>query len=185
MPQSKILVDTNAYLRLAKTIRPLLFVPFGDDEYCLYILPELNEELASRKLQSKFPWVDDEEFTENRKHSPLIGKKQKKSIQQAFEFIWDHVQSDLPGPSKVDAWYIAYAYELGVPVVTDDQDMAELAQAFDVRVLSTLELLKIMFDCGHTDMKTINGLCGYLRYWSDFTPRMEADYGRLFGDQKI
>lgn len=46
MPQSKILVDTNAYLRLAKTVRPLLFVPFGDNEYCLYILPELNEELA-------------------------------------------------------------------------------------------------------------------------------------------
>ncbi|MEA9390931.1 hypothetical protein SJI19_10305 [Acerihabitans sp. TG2] len=45
MPQSKILVDTNAYLRLAKTIRPLLFVTFGDNEYCLYILPELIEEL--------------------------------------------------------------------------------------------------------------------------------------------
>ena len=45
MPQSKILVDTNSYLRLAKSIRPLLFVPFGDKEYCLYILSELNEKL--------------------------------------------------------------------------------------------------------------------------------------------
>ncbi len=51
MAQSKILVDTNAYLRLAKTIRPLLFMPFGENEYCLYILPELNEELKSHKLQ--------------------------------------------------------------------------------------------------------------------------------------
>ncbi|MCM2771236.1 DNA-binding protein, partial [Escherichia coli] len=109
MPQSKILVDTNAYLRLAKTVRPLLFVPFGDNEYCLYILPELNEELAGRKLQSKFPWVDDEEFAENRKHFPQIGKKQKKSIQQTFEYVWDHVQTELPGPSKVDTWYVAYA----------------------------------------------------------------------------
>ena len=125
MPQSKILVDTNAYLRLARTIRPLLFVPFGDNEYCLYILPELNAELAGRKLQSKFPWVDEEEFTENRKHFPLVGKKQRNSIQQAFEYVWDYVQTDLPGPSRVDAWYIAYALELGVPVVTDDQDMTE------------------------------------------------------------
>ena len=91
MPQSKILVDTNAYLRLARTIRPLLFVPFGDNEYCLYILPELNAELAGRKLQSKFPWVDEDQFTENRKHFPLVGKKQTKSIQQAFEYVWDYV----------------------------------------------------------------------------------------------
>ena len=57
MPQSKILVDTNSYLRLAQTIRPLLFLPFGDGEYCLYILPELNVELSNRRLKSKFPWV--------------------------------------------------------------------------------------------------------------------------------
>lgn len=50
MTQSKILVDTNAYLRLAKTIRPLLFNPFGDNGYCLYILPELNTELTNNRL---------------------------------------------------------------------------------------------------------------------------------------
>ena len=184
MPQSKILVDTNAYLRLARTIRPLLFVPFGDNEYCLYILPELNAELAGRKLQSKFPWVDDEEFTENRKHFPLVGKKQAKSIQQAFEYVWDYVQTDLPGPSRVDAWYIAYALELGVPVVTDDQDMTELAKAFDAQVMSTLELLKIMLDCGHTDMQTINGLVEYLKYFSDLPANFQTDYQRLFGAQQ-
>src|SRR5690606_37949859 len=135
MSQSKILVDTNAYLRLAKTIRPLLFVPFGDNEYCLYILQELNTELAGRKLQSKFPWVDDKEFAENRKHFPQISKKQKKSIQQNFEYVWDHVQTELPGPSRVDARYISYALELDVPVVTDDQDMTELAKVFDAKVL--------------------------------------------------
>lgn len=82
---------------------PLLFVPFGDNEYCLYILQELNTELAGRKLQSKFPWVDDKEFAENRKHFPQISKEQKKSIQQNFEYVWDHVQTELPGPSCVDA----------------------------------------------------------------------------------
>lgn len=183
MPQSKILVDTNAYLRLAKTIRPLLFVPFGDNEYCLYILPELNEELASRKLQSKFPWVDEEEFAENRRHFPTIGRKQKRSIEQTFEYIWDYVQTDLPGPSRVDAWYIAYALELGVPVVTDDQDMTDLAKAFEAEVMPTLELLKIMLDCGHTDMKTINGLVEYWKYFSDMPANFKSDFQRLFGDQ--
>lgn len=181
MPQTKILVDTNAYLRLARTIRPLLFVPFGDNEYCLYILPELNEELSRRKLQSKFPWVDDEEFAENRKHFPSVGKKQKESIRQSFEYIWDYVQTELPGPSRVDAWYIAYAHELCVPVVTDDQDMTELAHTFEVQVMPTLELLKFMLDSGHTDMKTINNLVDYWKYFSDMPANFYADYKRLFG----
>ncbi|MEZ5592678.1 MAG: DNA-binding protein [Gammaproteobacteria bacterium] len=180
MPQSKILVDTNAYLRLAKTIHPLLFEPFDDNEYCLYILPELNQELASRKLQSKFPWVDEQEFADNRKHFPAISRKQKKSIQQTFEYVWDHVQTELPGPSKVDAWYITYALELDVPVVTDDQDMTALANIFDAKVIPTLELLKIMLDCGHTDMKTIDGLCDYWRYIADLPANFKSDYQRLF-----
>jgi hypothetical protein len=182
MPQSKILVDTNTYLRLAKTIRPLLFVPFGTNEYCLYILPELNKELASHKLQSKFHWITEAEFDENRKHFPAIGRKQKKSIEQTFDYLWDHVQTELPGPSRVDALYIAYALELDIPVVTDDQDMTELAQAFDAKVMPTLALLKIMLDCGHTDLKTINGLCDYWRHITDLPANFKADYQRLFVD---
>ncbi|EGR1020494.1 PIN domain-containing protein [Vibrio cholerae] len=181
MPQSKILVDTNAYLRLAKTIRPLLFVSFGDEQFCLYILPELNQELAGRKLQSKFPWTEDYEFLENRKHFPSISRKQKQSIKDTFEYVWDYVQTDLSGPSRVDAWYIAYALELGVPVVTDDQDMSELARVFDAQVMSTLELLKIMLDCGHADMKTIDALCSYWQHISDMPAKFHSDYPRLFG----
>lgn len=180
MTQSKILVDTNAYLRLAKTIRPLLFEPFGDNEYCLYVLPELNQELENRKLQSKFHWVDEEEFAANRKYFPKISNKQKNSIQQTFEYLWDHVQTELPGPSKIDALYIAYALELKVPVVTDDQDMIKLANEFDAQVMPTLELLKIMLDCGHTDMKTIDGLCDYWRYIADLPANFKSDYDHLF-----
>lgn len=182
MSQIKILVDTNSYLRLAKTIRPLLFQPFGEKGYCLYILPELNEELEGRRLQSKFPWVEDEEYLENRKHFPNIGRKQKKSIKHNFEFVWDYVQTEFPGPSRIDVWYIAYALELSVPIVTDDQDMAELAKTFDTQVLSTLELLKIMFDSGHTSLATINGLCDYWRYISDMPSNFQSDYQRFFGE---
>lgn len=183
MPQSKVLIDTNAYIRLAKTFRPLLFTPFGDNEYCLYVLPELNHELGSRNLQSKFPWVTEEEFEKNREHFPSISRKQKKSIQQTFDYLWDHVQTELPGPSKVDALYLAYALELDVPVVTDDQDMIELAKEFEAKVMPTLELLSIMLDCGHADMKIINGLCDYWRYISDLPANFKADYQRLFGDK--
>ena len=183
MPQSKILVDTNTYLRLAKTIRPLLSVTFGDNEYCLYILPELNQELEGRNLQSKFHWIEEAEFTENRKYFPKTSNKQLKSIQRSFEYIWDYVQTDLQGPSRVDVLYIAYGLELGVPVVTDDGDMTDLATVFNVEVMSTLELLRTMLDCDHTDMKVIEGLCEYWRYIADLPVNFKADYKRLFPNQ--
>jgi hypothetical protein len=44
-------------------------------------------------------------------------------------------------------------HELGAPVVTDDQDMTELAVAFETKVIPTLELMKIMYDSKHSDLK--------------------------------
>ncbi|MFT6910209.1 MAG: putative nucleic acid-binding protein [Oleiphilaceae bacterium] len=181
MPQSKILVDTNTYLRLAQTVRPLLYAPFGEDNYCLYIIPELNDELANRRLNSKFPWVNDDEYKENRKHFPSISRQQKKSIPDTLEYIWAAVQESYPGPSKVDALYVAYAIELRVPVVTDDGDLALLAKAFDVKVMPTLEVLKVMFDCGHIDMTKIDGAVAYWRHIGDRPSNLELDYARFFG----
>ena len=180
MPQSKNLVDTNSYLRLAQTIRPLLFSPFGDDEYCLYILPELNEELGNRRLNSKFPWVDEAEYAENRKCFPTIARKQKKSIQDTFDYVWDHVQTSLPGPSKVDALYIAYAIELDIPVVTDDQDMVELAKAFGAKSIPTLKLMRIMYDNDHADLTKIKGIVDYWKAIGDCPANLHSDLKTLF-----
>ena len=102
------------------------------------------------------------------------------AINQTFEYLWDYVQTDLPGPSKVDALYIAYAKELKIPVITDDQDMAKLAHAFDVKVMPTLEILKLMLVCGHIEIKTIDGLVDYWRYIGDRPANLEQDYARLF-----
>ncbi len=68
-------------------------------------------------------------------------------------------------------------------MVTDDQDMTELAKAFDVQAMPSLKLVKIMQDCSHADMKTITGLDGYWKYFSDMAANFKADYQRLFGDQ--
>ena len=119
-------------------------------------------------------------YRDNRKNFPALSKKQKTSIQETFSYIWDYVVTALPGPSKVDALYIAYALELKVPVVTDDKDMTQLAQEFEANVMPTLQLLKIMLDCGHTNMKTIDGLIEYWRYIGDRPANMESDYKKYF-----
>ena len=41
----RVLLDTNAYLRLAKRIRPLLGVTFGQKRYTLTILKQVEDEV--------------------------------------------------------------------------------------------------------------------------------------------
>ena len=57
MPSARILLDTNTYLRLAKTIRPLLGQPFGKPQTMLTVIPELHQELASKRLFGKNPFA--------------------------------------------------------------------------------------------------------------------------------
>lgn len=181
MAQSKILVDTNSYLRLAKPLQPFLFEPFGADEYCLYVIPELNAELRAGHLKTKFPWIDEAEFAEERRHFPTMSRKQRSSIEETFFFVWDHVETSLPGPSRVDARYVAYALELEIPVVTDDEDMIQLAKTFGARVMRTLDLLKIMVDQDHIDMQKVRSIVAYWRHIDDAPGQLAKHYRRLFG----
>lgn len=183
MAQSKILVDTNSYFRLAKSIHPLLFVEFGAPSYCLYVIPELDVELhRSPALQTKFAWAAHEEFSSNRKRYPTLSNNERTAVQNAYSFIWNHVQEELPGPSRIDAKNLAYGFVLNIPVVTDDRDMRELAKAFEIRTLVSLELIKLMCDCGHIQPRKAHEMLEYWRYWNDLPYNALADFARLFGD---
>ena len=120
MAQCKILVDSNSYFRLAKSIRPLLFCEFGEEKCCLY---------------------GENEYVDNRKYFPAISRKEKNAIQTAFSFIWEYVQTENLGPSKIDTLYLAHAHILNIQVVTDD-DMIAVANVFGIKALKTLELMK-------------------------------------------
>ena len=133
MAQHKLLLDSNSYFRLAKSIHPLLFESFGEEAFTLYVLPELEEEyVKSSRLHSKFPWVLEPEFRNNRSKCLSLSKQQKKNRETAYEIMWDYVQTELPGPSRVDVTVLSHAYVLGIPVVTDDGDMIQLAETFGI-----------------------------------------------------
>ena len=186
MPQSKILVDSNSYFRLAKSIHPLLFQAFGEEEYCLYVLPELDEELGKNpRLKNKFSWAEDPEHVENRKHYPSLGKKEKREIEATYSFIWDYITNLAPGPSRVDARYLAYAHVMGIAVVTDDKDMLEVAQALNIKTMRTLDLMKLIVECDHIDMAKVREIVGFWRYLGDMPSgemNFRQHYRRLFGD---
>lgn len=181
MPQSKILVDTNAYFRLAQSIRPLLKVEFGENCYCLYVIKELQDEYSiNPRLRSKFPWVNEPEYADNRSSRLQVSRQEKKEIDQAYDFIFDHARTEYPGVSRVDVKVLAHAYILGVPVVTDDTDMLTLAADFEIESLKTFDLLKLMLDCGHIDMPRVREIAGYLAHLNDRPKDFKRDFKRHF-----
>ncbi|WP_260961249.1 DNA-binding protein [Pseudomonas citri] len=181
MPQSKMLVDTNSYLRLAQNIRPFLAVEFGPDPTCLYVLAETGMEIeASHRLTHKFFWALEEEHVLERKFTPSISRKQKKEMLDALSYIWEFVLSDHPGPSKVDATYLAYGYILKLPVVTDDRDMRSLAKIFDIKTVKTLELMKHMLDVEHITLVKVRGIVDHWKYINDLPADLVNDVTELF-----
>jgi hypothetical protein len=108
MPQSKILIDTNTYLRLAQSVHPLLGQSFGEMEFCLYIIPELEHELKrSPRLAKKIAWVSESRYLENRKKRLVISKKQLLEIGETIDFILDASLDAGGGVSPIDCRALA------------------------------------------------------------------------------
>ena len=183
MSQSRILVDSNAYFRLAKSIHPLLNVVFGNKRYCLYVIKELQDEYnRSPRLKNAFSWVNDPEYMENRSHVLKITKEEKPEIRRAYDFILDYVRNVHPGVSKVDVLCLAHAEQLRIPVVTDDEEMRTVAEEYGITTYKTLELLKLMLDCRHIGIEKVREIAAYWTYLNDKPKDFIADYKKLFGE---
>lgn len=168
MPQTKILLDTNAYLRLAYTIHPLLFVSFGKKSYTLYVIEDFQKEFnRRRRLKRNFPWVNQKEFRDNRSKLINLSRQDKKNIDIAYSFIWDQNISLGLGTSEVDVRALAIGYVLNIPVVTDDKDMIDLAKSLNIRVMRILPLLSLMLNSKHITLEKIKELVTYLDYTND------------------
>lgn len=184
MAQTKILIDSNVYFRLAQSIHPLLQVEFGQLKYCLYVIKELQAEYDhNRRLRNAFSWVNETEYKQNRACELNLSRKERKEIEQAFDFISNHARDTYPGTSKVDIRALAHALVLEIPVVTDDADMLDLAKDFNIKTLKTLEILKLMLDCGHIEMATVKQIAAYWIYEEDRPKSFTTDYRKLFKER--
>ena len=91
MRLKRILLDSNAYLRLANSFHPLLNEPFGKDKYALYLIPEFQKEFdRNPRLSNKFGWVNQPEYVENRKLRIRVTKTQKEQIILIHSYLWPH-----------------------------------------------------------------------------------------------
>jgi len=187
MAQSKILVDTNIYLRFAQSIHPLLFRPFCPDEFTLYITHRFQREYDRQpRLREKFCWVNEDMYSENRSQRINISISQQNEAALAIGYISDYSLAQSLGVQDVDIDILAHALALDVPVVTDDRDMTLLANVFSIEVWNSLQLMKAMLDCNHVSQKDIDALVNYMEYMEDLPwRRYVQDYARMFPQSKF
>ena len=147
-----VLLDTNAYLRLAKRIRPLLGVPFGQKGYMLTILADVEDEVhASGRLRYRFPWFDaDTALVQERlAKRTRLSAYEHEQIDSVARFLHDWVQQDVARylvgggspPGATDCRVLAFGQVRSAIVVTDDLGMHALAREFRITVWHGFELL--------------------------------------------
>jgi hypothetical protein len=181
-----ILLDTNAYLRLADTLHPLLNNSFCTEDVTLFLIPEFQIEFdRSSRLKNKFGWVNQPEYVDNRRAKIKILDYQRKQIRLTYSYLWGHNISEGIGASPVDVRALAYGAVLNVPVITDDSQMRELADTFSISTWGILRLLKVMFECSRIDRLEIKALADYLEYnndlpYSDFRKDLKKEFGDLW-----
>lgn len=181
MRQTKLLLDTNTYLRLAKSIHPLLGKPFGKSKFTLYIHDKIERELSrSPRLLTKFSWIEENEYILNRKKKLTLSKIEREQIEFTYEHIWEFQKEIEYNLSLEDIYCIAASLELKITLVTDDQNMIKTCNEFEVTVLSTLQLLKLMFDNNLIDQLLVKQIVQYWEYEKDIPANFRNELQKLF-----
>ena len=190
-----VLLDTNAYLRLAKRIRPLLGQKFGQKDYVLTILKDVEEEVhRSARLKYNYPWFDAVSLADERPaHSPRLSKEDKAKLAAATSVIHGLVQMDAARfmvkgrspPSFIDCRVLAFGQIRPAIVVTDDLGMHELANMLDIEIWHGPELMKKMLSAKAINNDLVREIYTALEANNDLTPAwLEAKhsaFAKLFG----
>ena len=182
MPQTKILVDSNSYFRLAQNLHPLLSNPFGQKSYTLYAHTDLTEEFKrTARLQTKFDWFTEPKYVENRMRPLQLGAKERKAIDLTFSYMWEHVQEEKLGPSRVDVRILATAAECNILLVTDDQDLLKMGDMYGIHCLCSLELMRLMYDAKHIKRSNVERVVEQWVFDRDEPASFKSDLRKYFG----
>jgi hypothetical protein len=191
------LLDTNAYLRLAKRIRPLLGKPFGQKEYVLTILKQVEDEVhRNPRLKFNYPWFTDDDLKVERlaKHSRL-SKEEREQIDISTSIFRGHVLSSpndytilgRSPPSPTDCFLLAFGQIRPAIVVTDDLGMHKLAEDFEIAIWHGHELLKKMLSAKLIDNDLVREIYTALENNDDLTDSWReakhTEFKKIFGSK--
>lgn len=189
------LLDTNTYLRLAKRIRPLLGVEFGQKPYVLRVLKDVEDEVRrSRTLQFKFPWFDSEEFGAERDAAQVrLKPDEKRLLENTRSVLRGHVLSEIDRyttggrqpPSDTDCRVLAFGLVREGIVVTDDLGMHLLAEDFEIPIWHGWQLLAKMRTAKLVSNDLVREIYQALEANGDLTQTWKdakhSEFTRIFG----
>jgi len=182
-----VLLDSCAYFRLARSIHPLLAPTFGPaPPYSLFVLAALDDEyLTSSRLKHKFEWVNTSEYKADRdcKKYACRGRNSKEA-DTAFSYLAAYAKMHQLMLAPEDLKALAVGIARKFPVVSDDRNVRQVAEANDIECWLTLDLLKLMVDCKRIDLAKVKEIIEYWKHEDDL-PRgiqeLRTYYQSLFG----
>lgn len=74
---------------------------------------------------------------------------------------------------------------LGIQIVTDDQAMLTLAEAFGIETSTTLGLMRLMLDTEHIEMDVVRQICEYWQTSAIFQPIFGGTTRRFSGKIRL
>lgn len=190
-----VLLDTNAYLRLAKRISPMLGVDFGQKNYVLTILKQVEDEVHQNpRLRFLYPWFDNQALVDERLATRIrLSRDEKAQIDVVTSVLRSHVLENAAAytsqgrapPSPTDCFILAFGQIRPATVVTDDLGMHLLAKDFDIPVWHGHELLKKMLSAKLIDNDLVREIYGALENNDDLPQSWRAakhtSFKKIFG----
>lgn len=190
-----VLLDTNAYLRPAKRIQPLLGKKFGQKDYVLTILRDVEDEVhRSPRLKYIYPWFDTGNLADERlAHSPRLSSDEKAKLTAATSVLHGLVQMDAAKfmtkgrspPSYIDCRVLAFGQIRSAIVVTDDLGMHELASMLGIDIWHGPELMKKMLSAKVITNDLVREIYAALEANNDLTQiwleAKHSAFAKLFG----
>jgi len=166
-------LDTNAYLRLADVLHPLLKLTFGQPQARLRTIPDVHDELKrSIRLQTHFSWAMDQKFCEDRKASfPRISGATKKQIVSARDYLLDEAHRNALPVSSTDMFVLAYGLVLSQVVVSDDRGMKTVADIYGIKMLGVADFLALLYNEGGITIEKIKDVVDVMELRHDVPNR--------------
>lgn len=190
-----VLLDTNVYVKLAKRVQPLLGKRFGQKDYVLTILRDVEDEVhRNPRLRHDYPWFDAANLANERlAHSPRLSAQDKNTLAVATSVLHGLVKMDptkfmtkgRSPPSYTDCRMLAFGQIRPAIVVTDDLGMHELAAMVGIDIWHGPELLKKMLSAKLIDNELVREIYAALEVNNDLTATwVEAKHNafvKIFG----
>lgn len=197
-----LLLDTNAYFRLAKSFHPLLGKAVHglgtSPSATLCVTTEVDREFsANPRLVSKFHWVAEVEYQANRRQNVVkVTGTERSQIDSRRKFIQfgangsaaEFATRRLKRPSPTDCLILAYGDVLGIDVISDDAGMAFTAATImklKFRVLGSLDVLHALHKSGQISLQQIKTVAQFLQYEDDLPGSWQRDGPKLFGEKLV